>query len=221
MKIELSKEITEACPNLHVLAIRAQVRNTEYNTELWKEITALEQAIRSESKLEQINKIPTILATRQAYKKLGKDPNRYRPSAEALHRRIHRGLPLYQINTLVDLVNLISIKTGYPIGGFDASKIDGDLILGVGRAGELYHGIGRGELNIEGLPVYRDKIGGIGTPTSDEERTKINMETSDILMLINAYSGISGLRETGEWTINILQKYAAATAISKTTIPSE
>lgn len=221
MKIELSKEITEACPDLHVLAIRAQVKNTRYNPELWQEITELEQLIRSENKLEQINKIPTILATRQAYKKLGKDPNRYRPSAESLHRRIHRGLPLYQINTLVDLINLISIKTGYSIGGFDARKIEGDLVLGIGRAGELYHGIGRGELNIEGLPVYRDKTGGIGTPTSDEERTKIELETSDLLLLINAYSGSSGLEKAGEWTIATLQKYVAATQISTTTTTSE
>lgn len=214
MKIELSQEIREACPNLQVLAIQAQVRNTEYNAELWQEIAELEQLIRSENKLDQINKIPAILATRQAYKKLGKDPNRYRPSAEALHRRIHRGLPLYQINTLVDLINLISIKTGYSIGGFDADKIDGDLTLGVGQAGELYHGIGRGELNIEGLPVYRDQTGGIGTPTSDEERTKIEINTSALLILINAYSGNTGLVEAGEWAVELLQKYADATQIS-------
>lgn len=221
MKIELSNEIKTACPDLHVLIIRAQVKNTPYDTELWQEIARLEQHIRSENKLEGINKIPTIQATRQAYKKLGKDPNRYRPSAEALHRRIHRGLPLYQINTLVDLINLISIKTGYSIGGFDANKIEGDLLLGVGRADELYQGIGRGQLNIEGLPVYRDKIGGIGTPTSDEERTKIEMNTADLLMLVNAYSGISGLEDTAAWTIEVLQKYAAATQISSTIIASK
>lgn len=213
MKIELTKEITEICPELRVMAIKAHVSNTAYNTELWEEISALEQSIRLENQLEQINKIPTIQATRQAYKKLGKDPNRYRPSAEALHRRIHRGLPLYQINTLVDLINLISIKTGYSIGGFDADKINGNLTLGIGREGELYYGIGRGQLNIAGLPVYRDNIGGIGTPTSDEERTKISLETTQLLMLINAYTGIDGLKEAGEWSLTLLQKYANATSI--------
>ena len=65
----------------------------------------------------------------QAYKRLGKDPNRYRPSAEALRRRILRGLPLYKIDTLVDIVNLVSIRSGYSIGGFDADKIVGGLEL--------------------------------------------------------------------------------------------
>ncbi len=213
MKITLSEEIKTACPALHVLAIRAKVKNTTYDEGLWQEIAALEETIRTEQTLEQVNKIPTIQATRQAYKVLGKDPNRYRPSAEALHRRIHRGLPLYQINTLVDLINLISIKTGYSIGGFDTGKIEGDLELGVGKAGERYEGIGRGELNIEGLPVYRDKIGGIGTPTSDEERTKIELETTSLLMIINAYSGEDGLEETKDWSIGLLEKYVGATDI--------
>ena len=65
------------------------------------------------------------------------------------------------------------LSKDYSIGGFDADKFVGDtLTLGVGRAGEPYEGIGRGLLNIEGLPVYRDAEGGVGTPTSDNERTK-------------------------------------------------
>lgn len=210
MKIEISREIAAVCPEFHVLAISARVKNTAYDEDLWKEIATLEETIRSASGLEQINKIPAIYATRQAYKKLGKDPNRYRPSAEALHRRIHRRLPIYQINTLVDLINLVSIKTGYSIGGFDAGKIQGDLVLGVGRPGEVYHGIGRGELNIEGLPVYRDSAGGIGTPTSDEERTKIELGTERLLMLVNAYSGPDGIGETSEWIAGLLKKYVDA-----------
>ena len=84
-----------------------------------------------------------------------------------------QGKELYQIDTLVDLVNLASIAFGYSIGGFDADKFVGDtLTLGIGREGEPYEGIGRGMLNIAGLPVYRDAQGGVGTPTSDNERTK-------------------------------------------------
>ena len=68
-----------------------------------------------------------------------------------------RGIPLYQIDTLVDLINLVSLRTGHSIGGFDADKIQGThLELGIGKAGEPFEGIGRGVLNIEGLPVYRD-----------------------------------------------------------------
>lgn len=211
IQITLSEDILAACPDLHVLAIACRVRNTESDIRLWDEIAQKEETVRQTMKLEEVNKWLPIRATRQAYKKLGKDPNRYRPSAEALRRRILRGLPLYRIDTLVDLINLVSIRSGYSIGGFDAMKIQGDrLVLGVGKEGEVYRGIGRGELNIAGLPVYRDDIGGIGTPTSDEERTKIDMETTSLLMIINGYSGENGLMEAGRYAAERLRKYNEA-----------
>lgn len=214
IQVSISEEVSNACPDLQVLVIACQVRNTEPDEQLWQEIEAEEAAVRATIKLEQINKWLPIQATRQAYKRLGKDPNRYRPSAEALRRRILRELPLYKVDTLVDLINLVSIRSGYSIGGFDADKIEGGkLVLGVGREGELYHGIGRGELNIAGLPVYRDAIGGIGTPTSDEERTKIGLDTTSLLMILNGYSGLDGLIDAGKYAAGLLSKYVSATNI--------
>lgn len=210
IQIELSSEIKTACPELKVLVIACQVKNSPSDAALWQEIAAEEAAVKATCRIEEVNKWAPIKATRTAYKRLGKDPNRYRPSAEALRRRILRDLPLYRIDTLVDLINLVSIRSGYSIGGFDADKIEGNLTLGVGREGELYQGIGRGVLNIAGLPVYRDRVGGIGTPTSDEERTKISMETTSLLMIINGYSGSEGLSEAGEYAIDLLRRYASA-----------
>lgn len=210
ISITLSSEILETCPDLHVLAITCQVKNTEPDERLWEEITRVEEEIRATCKIEEVNKWTPIFATRQAYKRLGKDPNRYRPSAEALRRRILRGLPLYKIDTLVDLINLVSICSGYSIGGFDADKIVGGLELGVGKEGEIYHGIGRGELNIAGLPVYRDEVAGVGTPTSDEERTKIEMSTTSLLMILNGYSGKEGLLEAGRYSVDLLRRYVSA-----------
>ena len=209
--ISISEEIATACPDLHVLALSCDVCNSEPDERLWQEIADEEKAVRETVKLEQINKWLPIQATRQAYKRLGKDPNRYRPSSEALRRRILRELPLYKVDTLVDLIHLVSIRSGYSIGGFDVDKIaGGSLVLGVGREGEIYHGIGRGELNIAGLPVYRDAVGGIGTPTSDEERTKIGLDTTHLLMIINGYSGLEGLEAAGKYAVGLLSKYVSA-----------
>ena len=210
IQIELSTEIKTACPELTVLAIACRVKNSPSDGALWQEIAAEEAAVKAACRLEEVNKWAPIKATRTAYKRLGKDPNRYRPSAEALRRRILRELPLYRIDTLVDLINLVSIRTGYSIGGFDADKVEGALTLGVGREGERYEGIGRGLLNIAGLPVYRDQVGGIGTPTSDEERTKISLETTSLLMIINGYSGSEGLKEAGDYALDLLRRYASA-----------
>lgn len=158
------------------------------------------------TRLEDIKKQPVIAATREAYKRCGKDPGRYRPSAEALRRRLMRGIALYQIDTLVDLINLVSLRTGHSIGGFDADKIAGTgLELGIGKMNEPFEGIGRGVLNIEGLPVYRDAVGGIGTPTSDNERTKMGLETTHILAIVNGYNGKEGLQEAAEMIQTLLK----------------
>ena len=218
MNISVSEQIYQACPRLRLGIISCDVVNTPSDEALWEEIAAEEESLRLSMRMEEIARRIPIYETRQAYKKLGKDPNRYRPSAEALCRRILKGYPLYKIDTLVDLINLVSIRTGYSIGGFDAGKIKGDLILGVGKADELFTGIGRGPLNIEGLPVYRDEQGGIGTPTSDEERTKIDLSTTKLLMIINGYSGEEGLMEAVAYAKDLLEKYATARNIQIETI---
>ena len=118
---------------------------------------------------------------------------------------------LYHISTLVDLINLVSIRSGYSIGGFDVDKIDGNfLTLGVGKENDLFHAIGRGTLNIENLPVYRDATGPIGTPTSDEERTKLSLDTTQILIIINGYSGEEGIENAVKLTTDLLIRYACA-----------
>ena len=110
LNISISEEIADKCPKLQVLAITCLVKNTNSDENLWKEIVEEEKLIRDTVKLDQINKWLPIQATRQAYKCFGKDPNRYRPSAESLRRRILRELPLYKVDTLVDLINLVSIR---------------------------------------------------------------------------------------------------------------
>ena len=112
ISVSISEEVATACPDLHVLVLSCGVCNSKPDERLWQEIADEEKTVRETVKLEQINKWLPIQATRQAYKRLGKDPNRYRPSAEALRRRILRELPLYKVDTLVDLINLVSIRSG-------------------------------------------------------------------------------------------------------------
>lgn len=213
--ITVSEEIKNRCPEYRGAAVYAEVNNTPFSEGLWQEIDAFTTELRATETTESIKQQPVIAATREAYKRCGKDPSRYRPSAEALRRRLMRGLELYRIDTLVDLINLVSLRTGHSIGGFDADKIQGEqLELGIGKADEPFEGIGRGPLNIEGLPVYRDALGGIGTPTSDHERTKMDVQTRHILAIINGYNGEEGLQEAAEMTQDLLRKYAGAAEVS-------
>ncbi len=210
MNIIVSEEIEKVCPGFVGAAVEADVVNSEYNTELWAEINDLGEKYKAEYTTETVKTISGIEATRRVYRACGKDPSRYRPAAEALIRRMLQGKELYQIDTLVDLINLASIAFGYSIGGFDADKFVGDtLTLGIGHEGEPYEGIGRGMLNIAGLPVYRDAEGGVGTPTSDNERTKIELSTRHVLVLVNGYDGNEAqVKANAEYIIRLFEKYA-------------
>ena len=209
MKVIVSQEIKMVCPEFVGACVEAEVVNTPYNEELWKEIEALGNKFREELTTESLKEMTSIAATRRVYKSCGKDPSRYRPASEALIRRVLQGKELYQRDTLVDLINLASIAFGYSIGGFDADKFVGDtLTLGIGREGEPYEGIGRGMINIHGLPVYRDAQGGVGTPTSDNERTKMMLATTHLLVLINGYDGDERrVCQNAEYIQELLRKY--------------
>ncbi|MGL4852710.1 MAG: B3/B4 domain-containing protein [Phocaeicola sp.] len=214
LQLKISEEIKRACPHFVGAALLATVKNSTYHSALWQQIDSFTRQYQADYTVDSIKEIATIQATRQAYKVCGKDPSRYRPSGEALCRRILRGLPLYQVDTLVDLINLVSIRYGYSIGGFDADKIVGEeLILGIGKEGEAYEGIGRGALNIAGMPVYRDAVGGVGTPTSDHERTKLALDTTKLLTIVNGYSGREGLEESILYLKELLLQFASATDI--------
>ncbi len=209
MNIIVSQEIASVCPQFVGACVEAEVVNSSYSQPLWDEIHQKEKHFRETLTTESLKEITSIAATRRVYKACGKDPSRYRPASEALIRRILQGKSLYQIDTLVDLINLASIAYGYSIGGFDASKFVGDtLTLGIGREGEPYEGIGRGIINIHGLPVYRDAEGGVGTPTSDNERTKIELSTTRLLVLINGYDGCrERVEENARFIQSLLRKY--------------
>ena len=209
MEIIVSNEIETVCPNFVGACVEARVKNSQYSQPLWDEINTLETKFKAELTTETLKDISGIAATRRIYRACGKDPSRYRPASDALIRRVLHGKALYQIDTLVDLINLASMAFGYSIGGFDADKFVGNtLTLGIGKEGEPYEGIGRGMINIHGLPVYRDEIGGVGTPTSDHERTKITIDTTHLLVLINGYDGNeASVRQNAEFIQQLLQKY--------------
>jgi DNA/RNA-binding domain of Phe-tRNA-synthetase-like protein len=157
--------------------------------------------------------LPQIQALRRLYRGLGKDPTRYRGSSEALLRRILLGKGLYFINTVVDVCNLVSITTRHALGAYDLDKVKGDVVFRPAAAGEVYCGIGRGEINLEGLPVFCDQDGPFGTPTSDSERTMITLDSRRIAFVIVACCGRDRLDEQLAWTAGLLKRYANAVEI--------
>ena len=216
-KLSFQKELLEKIPSIKLGCILCDVKievSDKHISSLSKSIIA---RVQSELTLNTISIIPTIKSTKEAYRKLGKDPSRYRPSAEALTRRIVKGNGLYNVNNVVDLLNLISLESGFSIGGYDAEKIIGPIEFGIGRPDEPYEAIGRGELNIENIPLFRDATGAFGSPTSDSVRTMVTDRTTSFLMIIIAFDSHEILDRYVEKSVDLLGKYALGTSFETKT----
>ena len=124
---------------------------------------------------------PVVSAVRRMYRRVGWEPTRYRPSSEALIRRLLSGKGLYRISNLVDYGNLASAFSHLPLGLYDTKKIYGLVILDVGRADETYRGIRKEVIHATGKLILRDEQGIFGNPTADSLRTAITANTQNIL----------------------------------------
>jgi len=209
-KIIISEDLKTKVPEVELHVIECNVAVQKHHKKLWQLIEKKCAELSGSLKIEAISKIPAIQSSRKAYKACGKDPARYRLSSEALLRRVVKGAGLYQVSNVVDQLNLVSISTGYSIGGYDAGKIVGDAEFDIGKTGEPYSGIGRGELNIEGMPVFRDSLGAFGAPTSDSKRTSVTEKTTRFLMVIIGFGANEKLQEASEMAVSLLKEFADA-----------
>ncbi len=183
-KLKINEALVRHLPQLRLGCIQCEVRIAPSGDPIKKLSNEIIAKIQQELTIETVSQKPAIKATKEAYRILGKDPSRYRPSAEALTRRVVSGKGIYEINNIVDILNLVSLDSGFSIGGYDAEKIQGTIEFGIGKPNEPYEAIGRGELNIEDLPLFRDELGAFGSPTSDSLRTMVTENTTHFLMVI-------------------------------------
>lgn len=130
--------------------------------------------------------VPGSADARALYKALGLDPTKTRPSSEALLRRVLKGEALYRINTLVDAMNLCSLRAQLPFGLYDRDHIEPPVVLRKGAPGESYEGIRKAAVHVEGRPVLADARGAFGNPTSDSARTMVTLQTRAALVTVYA-----------------------------------
>jgi DNA/RNA-binding domain of Phe-tRNA-synthetase-like protein len=174
-----------------------------------RELVSCEEKILQLTEPKAVLESAAITATRAAYKALGKDPARYRGSAEALLRRVIAGKGLPRINNVVDVINYVSVESRLPVGLYDLAHVEGDIVFRAGRARESYKGIGKYDLNLEGLPVFCDALGPHGSPTSDSERTMVTEATGQVLAIIISFSGADTLQRWGLQMTELLERYAS------------
>jgi DNA/RNA-binding domain of Phe-tRNA-synthetase-like protein len=224
-KVSIDPELLATCPRVALACVTADVVTRPSSAELDQELRTCEERVLKLPEPKAVLESPAILATRAAYRALGKDPARYRGSAEALLRRVIAGKGLPRVNNVVDVINVVSVESRLPIGLYDLQHVQGDIVFRAGRAGETYKGIGKYDLNLEGLPIFCDAQGPHGSPTSDSERTMVTEATRQVLGIImsfggsraagsqgssSAASGSQGLPAAADRLAALLKEHAAA-----------
>ncbi|MGC1619736.1 MAG: phenylalanine--tRNA ligase beta subunit-related protein [Candidatus Acidiferrum sp.] len=207
--VRIDAELKEKCPRVALACVTAEVETGATPEGLDHELGVCEEKILKSAEPRATLDSAEILATRAAYKALGKDPARYRGSAEALLRRVIAGKGLPRINNVVDVINLVSVESRLPVGLYDLAHVQGDILFRAGRAGETYKGIGKYDLNLEGLPVFCDELGPHGSPTSDSERTMVTEATKRVIVIVISFRGSEVLLRWGQQTTELLLQHAS------------
>jgi DNA/RNA-binding domain of Phe-tRNA-synthetase-like protein len=209
MNITIDPKLKAKCPRTALGSVTALVQAGVSPAALLEEMKMREMEIQKLPFPRGVLESPQVETTRRAYKALGKDPARYRGSAEALLRRIVAGKGLPEINAVVDVINLVSVESRLPVGLYDLARVSGDVVFRTGRAGETYKGIGKYDLNLEGLPLFADAIGPHGSATSDSERTMVTAETTQILAVIVSFAGPENLDRWTQRMSALLTQYTS------------
>ena len=208
MKLSIDPGLKKKCPSVALACVTAHVRTGDSSLELLGELDLCEGGILKTADPRAILEAPAISATRAGYRALGKDPARYRGSAEALLRRIISGKHFPSINCVVDIINLVSVESRLAIGLYDLAKVQTDIIFRIGRRGETYKGIGKYDLNLEDLPVFCDAAGPHGSPTSDSERTMVTSSTQSVAAIFISFGGPQPLEVWCRRMTGLMERYA-------------
>ena len=191
MRLHLHESLRDRIPGVTFgMATIFGVTVREHDTQLWSQLEDVCQRRAHEYSLGKLSEYSHIAAVRKLQKSFGFDPTRYRPSSEALLRRVLKGQSLYQINTAVDVNNWCSVEFVLPMCVYDLHNVRGQAWVRVGEPGEEYPGIGRQTFQIANKVIIADDNGIMGSTVSDSERTKVTTETNDILLVIYAPSDI-------------------------------
>lgn len=144
---------------------------------------------RASFRLEDLPQHPTVAAIRKLFRQAGCDPTRWRPSSEALARRVLKGEELPAISPLVDINNCLSLELLVPACVLAAGSVHGAVTLRAGEAGEAMLSL-RGEVSLEGKPLLADELGPFSTPITDSRRVKVTPETQKAWLVAYLPQGV-------------------------------
>ncbi len=207
MEIQVSSELCRLVPGFNAGVIH--YRNIEVGASpqmLKGRLQLFQESIFFELEDKKVTDLEGIKEWREIFKKAGKDPNRYRPSAEALYRRVQKQNYLQTVHSAIDVNNFFSLEYQVPIGIYDSDKLDGDIELRLGEEDEQYTGLNGRPNSLHNLIVSADEHGAFGSPFVDSERTAVSTDTKNALQIIYLRPSL-GVEKNSQLTESLMNMF--------------
>ncbi|WP_053365337.1 B3/B4 domain-containing protein [Bacillus sp. FJAT-27245] len=207
MEISISTELSELIPGFKLGVIQYKDITVGDSPQMVKgRLQLFQESLFFDLEDKNVTDLEGIEEWRAIFKKTGKDPNRYRHSAEALYRRVQKQNYLTSVQSAIDLNNFFSLQYQVPIGIYDADKLSGNIEVRIGGAGEEYHGLNGRPNSLENLIVSSDAKGPFGSPFVDSDRAPVTTETLNALQIVYHRPSMAS-EEAGELTKSLMDMF--------------
>jgi DNA/RNA-binding domain of Phe-tRNA-synthetase-like protein len=213
LKVIIDYTVSQKFPDLKVLARAVRsVRVSEVNLELEEFKLGIVADIKRRFSLESLKDEPVFRAYRSFFWRVGVDPTKIRPAAEALIRRVLAGRSIPRINTAVDAYNIASMTTSVALAAFDISRLAGDIIMRFGNAGENFLGIGMDKpMTLAGGEIVMADASRLIAvyPHRDAGYSRITLHTQNSILISCGVPGLSldQLREALDRACDLVMRF--------------
>lgn len=213
MKFDVTDEIFKMFPDLRIGVVVGE------GLQIRKSFPRLQEIVEENSRLlkervgdKSLNSFPNINAWRETYRRFGVSPKKYKPTAEALLRRVIKNQGFPNINTAADAYLAAELVTMLPVGGYDLDTIEGDIRLLVSPGDETFHPLGGGEPEVTapGEIVYKDdkQVLTRNWNYRDCDFTKITENTTRMILAVEAALGEIETKDV-ELTLEKIAEYTS------------
>lgn len=196
MKVQLDATVSERLPRLSLGILHYSGASVSDSPKMLQgRINYFVEGLRLEHDVSKLTEIEGIREWRAAFKQAGIDPSRYRPSSEALLRRLLQGNAFFWINSAVDINNFFSVHHALPFGIYDQDQLVGDVVFRIGYADDIYEGLNGREVNMEGKLLLADENGAFGSPIVDSKRTSVTESSRNLMQVIFFHEQVSAQKQ--------------------------
>jgi DNA/RNA-binding domain of Phe-tRNA-synthetase-like protein len=136
----------------------------------------------------------SVASWQEAYRAFGTNPKRFRPSVDALLRRVTKSGVLPRISPAVDAYNSVSVLSSLPAGAFDLDRVRGDIEIRLAAEGDRFEPLGEPgawEDTRPGEVIYADSSSVLTRHWNhrDCHRTMLRADSRNAIFILERASG--------------------------------